>query len=241
MVVTNRKEIEDLVYKVFDALDPSGMNTAKYKKILTAMSEEQFAKWLKGFLEDDNEQFCYDLVEFQTKLDYSNAEKAAEVLGIPLLEYLYLPHLTRDKNNIICTKEKCLVGYLNIKRTQQMVQKKNGLSMGGEQRSALTGQVINDDKNSKSSDLEGSLMIGLGMDNLVKELYGPRGDDLTMDRQMQKQIETRGYVTLGDMDTDLTNKVTLNTINAYLYAMGLYSDLVTDTYILPKTSKEVFQ
>ena len=241
MVVTNRKEIEDLVYKVFDALDPSGMNTNKYKKILTDMSEEQFAKWLKDFLEDPNEQFCYDLVEFQTKLDFSTAEAAAKVLNIPLMEYLYLPHLTRDKNNVICSKEKCLVGYLNIKRTQQMVQKKNGLSMGGEQRSALTGQVINDDKNSKNSDTEGALMIGLGMDNLVKELYGPRGDDLVMDRQMQKQIETRGYVSLDDMETDLTNKTTLNTINAYLYAMGLYSDLVTDTYILPKTSKEVFE
>ena len=53
MVVTNRKEIEDLVYKVFDALDPSGMNTTKYKKILGDMSEEQFAKWLKDFLETD--------------------------------------------------------------------------------------------------------------------------------------------------------------------------------------------
>lgn len=241
MIVTNRKEIEDLIYKIFDALDPSGMNTTKYKKILGDMSEEQFAKWLKDFLEDPNEQFCYDLVEFQTKLDFNTAEAAAKVLGIPLMEYLYLPHLTRDKNNVICSKEKCLVGYLNIKRTQQMVQKKNGLSMGGEQRSALTGQVINDDKNSKNSDTEGALMVGLGMDNLIKELYGPRGDDLVMDRQMQKQIETRGYVSLNDMETDLTNKTTLNTINAYLYAMGLYSDLVTDTYILPKTSKEVFE
>lgn len=241
MVVTNRKDIEDLVYKVFDALDPSGMNTAKYKRILTAMGEEEFAKWLKEFLEDPDEQFCYDLVEFQTKLDFNTVEKAAKVLDVPLMEYLYLPHLTRDPNNVICTKEKCLVGYLNIKRTQQMVQKKNGLSMGGEQRSALTGQVINDDKNSKNSDLEGSLMIGLGMDNLVKELYGPRGDDLVADRQVQKQIETRGYVTLDDIDTDLTNKTTLNTINAFLYGMGLYSDLVTDTYILPKTSKEVFE
>ena len=106
MIVTNRKDIEDLVYKVFDALDPSGMNTAKYKRILTAMSEEEFAKWLKEFLEDSNEQFCYDLVEFQTKLDFNTVEKAAKVLDVPLMEYLYLPHLTRDPNNVICTKEK---------------------------------------------------------------------------------------------------------------------------------------
>jgi len=38
-----------------------------------------------------------------------------------------------------------------------------------------------------------------------------------------------------------TNKVTLNTINAYLLSMHLDSDLVTDTLILPKTSAELFE
>ena len=241
MAVTNRKEIEKLVYDIFDALDPSGVNTAKYKKVFQSMDDTKFESFLKRFLEDDKDHFCFDLIEFQNEMDFNNVEKAAAILNIPLMEYLYLPHLTMDKNNIVCTREKCFVGYLNIKRTQQMVKKKNGLTMGSEQRSALTGQVINDDQNSRNSDTEGSLMVGLGMDNVIKELYGPRGDDLVMDRQMMKQIETRGYVTLGDMESDLTNKTSLNTINAYLYSMGLYNDLVTDSYILPKTSKEIFE
>ena len=116
MAVTNRKEIEKLVYDIFDALDPSGVNTAKYKKVFQSMDDTKFESFLKRFLEDDKDHFCFDLIEFQNEMDFNNVEKAAAILNIPLMEYLYLPHLTMDKNNIVCTREKCFVGYLNIKR-----------------------------------------------------------------------------------------------------------------------------
>ena len=61
-----------------------------------------------------------------------------------------------------------------------------------------------------------------------------------MKREMNQSIATKGYVMLEELENLPTNKVTLNTINAYLLAMGLKSDIVSDSYILPKTSDELF-
>jgi len=240
MTVTNRAEIENLIYKIYTALDPSGKNTSKYKKIFGEMKDNEFAQWLKEFLEDEDDNFCFEYIEFEDRLKFENVENAAKIINVPLMEYLYMPHLSMNKDNVICTQAKCLVGYLNIKRTQQMIQKKNGLSLGAENRSALTGQVINHDKNGKDSDTESFLMIGMGLDKVLQEFHGPRSDDKVMEREMMNQIETRGYVSLDEMENVSTNKTTLNTVNAYLLAMGLWSDLVSDSYILPKTSEDVF-
>jgi len=240
MAVANRQYIEKLIYDTFDALDPSGTNTNKFKLAFAQMNDAQFEKYMKDFLKNDQENFMLDIVEFDHDLKMENCEKAAKVLGIPLMEYVYMPHLTMDRNRVVVSKQKCLVGYINIKRTQQMVQKKNGLSISNERRSAMTGQAVDKDKNARDFDIEASMLVALGADKILQEFHGPRSDDPVMKRQMNQSIATKGYVMLEELDNLPTNKVTLNTVNTYLLGMGLKSDIISGTYILPKTSEEVF-
>ena len=79
------------------------------------------------------------------------------------------------------------------------------------------------------------------MNETLKELLGPRGDDKYMAQEAMKQIENQGYLVMDDIETSPLNKVALNTINTYLLAMGLKTNLVTDSDILPKTSADVFK
>lgn len=239
-MVANRKEIEQLVYDTFDALDPSGTNTQKYRSQFESMTDQEFEKFFKSFLKNDDEQFMLDIVEFEHDLSMDKCEKAAKVLGIPLMEYVYMPWLTMDKNNVVVSKEKCLVGYINVKRPQQMVHKKNGISISNTRVSALTNQVVDHDKNARDSDIEASMLVALGADKILQELHGPRADDPVMKREMEQSISNKGYVILDELTNLATNKVTLNTVNTFLLSMGLKSDLITDTYILPKTSEELF-
>lgn len=240
MAVANREYIEQQIYDTYDQLDPSGVNTEKYRALFSPMSDVEFERYMKNFLKDDNENFTLDIVEFEHDLKLEYCEKAAKVVGIPLMEYVYMPHLTMDKKRVIVSKEKCLVVYINVKRTQQLLHKKNGLSISNEKVSALTGQVTDKDKNAQDSDIEASLLVALGADKILQELHGPRSDDPVMKRQMNQSIATKGYVILDELDNLPTNKVTLNAVNTYLLSMGLKSDLVSDTYILPKTSDELF-
>jgi hypothetical protein len=238
-MVKNRQYIEKLIYDTFDAIDPTGANTNKYKNQFEDMNDKDFESYMKSFLSDDSENFILDITEFEQSLKFEYCEAAAKVLGIPLMEYVYMPHLTMDKSNIVVSKEKCLVGYINVKRTQQLLHHKNGLSISNEKRSPLTGQVINDDKNAKDSDIEAAMLVALGAENILQELHGPRADDLVMQQQMNQSIASKGYVMLEELDNDKTNKVTLNTINTFLLSMGLKSDLISSTYILPKLQEEL--
>lgn len=239
MIVTNRKAIENIIYDTFNAIDPSGSNTEKYKVLFSGMNDTQFAKYMKDFLDDDSENFSLDIVDYDHDLKMEYCEAAAKVLNIPLMEYVYMPHLTMDKSRVVVSKEKCLVSYINVKRTQQLLHKKNGISIANEKRSAATGQVVDKDKNARSSDIEASLLVSLGADNILQELHGPRSDDPVMKRDMNQSIATKGYVVLDELENSPTNKVTLNTVNTYILSMGLKSDIVSDSYILPKTEAEL--
>jgi hypothetical protein len=105
----------------------------------------------------------------------------------------------------------------------------------------MTNQVVDKDKNARDSDIEASLLVSLGADKILQEFHGPRSDDTIMKREMNQSIATKGYVQLDELENSPTNKVTLNTVNTYLLSMGIKSDLVSDTYILPKTSAELFE
>lgn len=241
MAVINRAQIEKLIYDTFDALDPTEKNTIKYREMFKHMDDKQFESYMKKFLNNDNDNFALDITEYENDIKMEYCEKAAKVLGIPLMEYVFMPHLSMDKSHVISTKEKCLVGYFNVKRTQQFLTKKNGISVSNEKKSVLTGQVVDKDKNARDSDIEAFMLVALGADKILQELHGPRSDDHVMKREMAQSIATKGYVVLDDLTNLSTNKITLTTVSTYLLGMGLKSDLISPTYILPKLSSELFE
>ena len=233
-----REKMEKLIYDTFNALDPTKANTKKYQEMFSSMTDSQFDKFFKELFKDPSLYLILNICDYEIDLKIEDIEKAAKVLNIPLFEKVAFPHYTMDKNKVIVTKEKVPVGYCHVKRTQQTLAKKNGLSTTVDSRSSLTGQVTGGDKNGRESDLENSMLISLGMTEVLKELNGPRADDPVMKQQMYTAINTKGYVSLGDMDSDPANKTTLNTVDVYLLGMGLNSDLVTKGLMTKKTLNE---
>lgn len=233
-----RKKMEKLIYDFFSAFDKSGVNTKRYKDQFEPMSDTEFKRFFDMFVADEDAYLILDIVDYERTIKLDDIERVAKVINIPLFEKVYTPHLTMDKKNVVITKEPVPVGYVHIKRTQQTVMKKNGLSTSIDQRSAMTGQVTASDKNGRETDLENNMLISIGLDYTLKELNGPRADDAVMKNEMLHDIATRGYVKYDDLTYSLENKTTLNTVNTYLLGMGLNSDLVTTGLMLPKTLRE---
>lgn len=233
-----REKMEETIYKFFDAFDKSGTNTKHYRDMFSAMTDNQFDKWFKEFFENDKAYLILNVVDYENTIGLEDIEAAAKTINIPLFEDVYMPYVTMDKKKVICTKEPVPVGYLNIKRTQQTVSKKNGMSTSIDSRSALTAQVTGSDKNGRESDLENTMLTSLGMTNTLKELNGPRADDLVMKNEMLHNIALNGYASLAELEDNPENKTTLNTVNVFLLGMGLDSDLVTKGLMLPSTLKK---
>lgn len=232
---TKRKEIEDLFYKFFSILDPTGRNTKKYKEMFSSMSDTDFEKFMKRMCTDKKMYPSLDIVTYECELTMPNIKKAANFLNVPLFEYVMLPHISSDPDNPIATRYKVPVGYIHIKRVQQMVRKKTGLSTEITQRDARTGQVVNDDKNARVNIDEGFCLLTYGANAAMKEFLSARADDMSMKEEMYSKIRTDGYVSLGDLHDRLENKTALNTLDVYLTCMGLQTDLIADGNVLPYT------
>lgn len=238
MTPQKREEMETLIYNFFSAFDKTETNTKHYQDMFSKMSDTQFDKWFKDFFDNPKAYLVLNICDYENTIQLDDIEDAAKVLDIPLFETVYMPYVTMDKKKTIATPIPVPVGYLNIKRTQQTISKKNGLSTSIDTRSALTAQVTGADKNGRESDLENTMLASLGMVNTMRELNGPRADDMSMKNQMLHDIALNGYVKLEDLDDDVENKTTLNTVNVFLLGMGLDSDLVTKGLMLPASLKD---
>lgn len=233
-----RQRMEKLIYDTFDALDKTKANSNRYREMFADMSDAQFDTFFKNLFNDPTQYLILTLCDYEIDLRLEDIERGAKVLGIPLFEKISCPHYTMDKNHVVTSKEAVPVGYCHIKRTQQILAKKNGLSTSIDVRSSMTGQVTAGDKNGRQSDLENFMLISLNMNDVLKELNGPRSDDMVMKEEMLNDINTKGYVSLEDLTSDPVNKTTLNTVDTFLLGMGLNSDLVTKGLMLKSTLRE---
>lgn len=228
-----RKKVEELIDKVLSLMDPSGVNAKKYRNMFQTMSDKQFADWITRFLADDKSNIRVDIEEFgdsSRNLKYENIEKAANYIGIKIFEYVYLPHVSSNPNRPIRTKQPVLVGWLNVKRTQQFVTKKTGLTTTDNDRDDMTGSAKGDAKGGTTTGIENELLAGVGGDVILSEIVGARGDNVTEYDNMLKEINQTGSVKLENIKTNAFDKPTLIAADIYFMAMGLKTDIISESY-----------
>lgn len=232
-----RKKMEDLIYKVFDALDETKTNSSKYQKMFSVMTDEAFDKFFKELFADEDQYLILDVVDYERDLRIEHVEDAAKILGVPLFEKVAMPFVNKNSDQPIITKFEVPVGYIHNKRMQQTLSKKNTTSTEISSRSALTGQVVGKDKNARDSDAENFALVTVNAHDTLREFLGPRADDMVMKNEMYSSITQKGYVSLNDLTDDTDNKTTLNALDVHLIAMGIKSDLVTDGLMVKKSMK----
>lgn len=227
-----RRKIEALIAQVMKDLDPTGINAAKYQTMFSKMSDTQFSQWVTNFLKDEKSNLRLDIEEFDSKrvLQFENVEKAAKRLGVKLFEYVYMPFASSDPNRPIRTKTPVLVGYLNIKRPQQLVSKKTGLALSDTNRDEVSGVAKGESKGGTTTGVETELLAGVDADEILSEFCGVRGDNQAEYDNMMSKIAETGSVKLADVKTSIFDKPTLLKADMYLIAMGLKTDLVSESY-----------
>ena len=230
-----RKAVEALVYKVLDTLDPTKSNSKLMKETFDAMSDSQFDKFMRDLASNPKQQMYLEIIEYDEsrRLTYENLDKAAKILGTALFEYVYLPYINKDDDNIVRTPQRVPVGYIREKRMMQTLEKKNSGSTSIEKRSMFTGQVVGDDKNGRNSDVETYSMLAIGAEKGLKELMGPRADDTAAKDKMYADIANNGYTSLDELPNDPMSKISMNTLNTYFILQGFKTNLVKGGDILP--------
>ena len=228
-----RRRIEALIDTTLNLMDPTGINARKYKDMFQVMSDDEFKAWIEKFFADEKSNIRLDIEEFgdgSRTLKFENVERAADALGIKLFEYVYMPHVSSNPNRPVRTKQPVLVGYLNIKRPQQLVTKKTGFAYSDTNRDELTGAAKGDSKAGTSTGIENELLAGVGGDIILSEIVGARGDNAVEYDNMLESIAETGSVKLEDIKTNAYDKPTLLQTDLYFMAMGLKTDIISESY-----------
>lgn len=229
-----RKKIEDLIYKVFNALDPTGDNTKYYKDLFGKMDDSKFNKFMENFFKDEDENFYLEIEPYKREPTQKEIKEAADILGVPLYEHVIMPFANPGGPPVV-TPTPVPVGYIHVKRLQQMVAKKNSMSIHIDKRQGKTGQVIGEDKNGRISDMEAISLVTMGADKILKEYMHSRADNLTAKNEMLNKIKGDGFVSIDEVSSKNSDKVALSTMDVFFTSALIKTDLVTGSLATHRT------
>lgn len=147
------EKIKKLVMDVVKTMDNNKqLNVKRYEALFKSFETDpdSFRKW--SVLNDDSldstvQMFCLPFEE----PSMTQIKAAADLIHCPLEEYIY--YRMNDPRGIR-SKTKVPVGYVHIKRVQQLLSKKNHYSLDSDERSLKTGDVKGDSKVASISDVE---------------------------------------------------------------------------------------
>lgn len=149
---SKRKLVENKILSSIAIVDKGGLNVDKYKRLFDSMNDAEFNEYMDDFLNDDDKNFYLEILPNKNEPKIKDIEKLLSTLNVPKEEYVYYKH-DGFKDDPIRSREQCSVGYVNVRRLQQILSKKNTYSLDIDNRDSRTGQVTGADKIARISDL----------------------------------------------------------------------------------------
>lgn len=226
-----RKEAEELVYKVMDAVDKTKTNSDYYKQLFADMTDDEFMTFCKRRL-----PFRFHIKTFSVEPKMYEIINGFKVLNKPLLERIKLPYVYTNKDGVPVETEECMVIYIHLKRMKQMLTKKNHTSINIDKRDK-TGLLIGEDKGGKETDREFESLATMGLEYTMDEFSRPRADAMDAKNQMSKAILSKGFVDESDIKVLKNDSMGKNIFNAYLIGAHLHSNLIDINYMTPLTAQ----
>ena len=111
-----------------------------------------------------------------------------------------------------------------------MVSKKTGLALSDTNRDEVSGTAKGESKGGTTTGIENEMLVGVDADEIISEFCGVRGDNAAEYDNMISKISETGSVKLADIKTNIFDKPTLLKADMYFIAMGLKTDLVSESY-----------
>ena len=104
----------DFVCKALELLEgDTHVNAERYRKLWENMTDKEFTKMMETLRANPmTKQIAYfEVIEFERDLKLHNIEATADFMKVPLYEYVAVPDVTGDPDNVVVTPEPVPVGY----------------------------------------------------------------------------------------------------------------------------------
>jgi hypothetical protein len=239
-LATARMNFENKIYDLMRELDPSGYNENVYKEYFSTLTNEQFKTFAYNlYMKEDFNLFVeMGLLDRKNTPSLKKIKAIAEKRKIDLVEYVEFPYKRPDHpEDPPISATKIPVIYSVVRQLQQLLDKKNSMSSNTDSTNALTGQVTGSSKAATVGNMQTISLITSNQLKVVKEMHGPRSDDLDAKLKMIDKIESEGDYDIDDITVRPEDKQALETMRVMLVGAGFrvsYGKHEKLTYILPK-------
>lgn len=234
-ITSLKKQVLDEILRIIRHLDHTGKNTEYYKNFIGKMSEKEFSRWFRNFLEDKDENLYLEFTA-DDEPSIEDIRKSAKTAGIPLEHRVYYRH-GAFQDAPTSTREPVMLGVITTKMLQQTtpLKVKRGDDVGN--RSVRTGQVTGSSRVVNLSEPERNALLAVGAKSVIKELSGPRADAQNAKSEMYQRIANGESISLDDLTDDPADKTASVTFHVYMLGGCIETDII-DTGMLLKQTRD---
>ena len=228
-----RKKAEAFIFATLDQYDKSGTNSSHYKGIFSKMTDKQFEDLFKK-----KYPIRLHIKPMEIEPSMKDIIDALNFMDVPLMEEVNMPNMYTDEDGNPVKSKPALVGYIPMRREQQIITKKNAMSTDTSSVDMKTGLLIHGDKNGKTSDREAAGLLTVGLTATVNEFNGPRADRMNAKNVMNSEIRAKGMVSQKDIPNEIKDSLAMNLFNTYMLGSHLYTNVLNKDYMTPYTLEQ---
>ena len=212
---TKKTNIINYICKIMNALEPSKINSTRYRKFLEQMSQKDFTNYMKN-LKDEKDQVYLVAPNLEINMKIEDIQKAAELTKTKLFSKVWLIDPETKKRYL--TNREYPILQLPVRRMEQFLDHKLRVPNDDKTIDGLTGQVTGDDAMRSFSAQESRVMHGRGLDKTLIEILKIRGGDVDTYGEFKRQLEETGSCDTSTI-TSATRVKSAHSLNVFLKGM----------------------
>lgn len=196
-IAQKKKKILDFICKLCDTMEPSGLNSKRYRQIIAQMNDKEFDQFM-NYMKEGKWQLHLVAPNMIVNLQNEDLLKACDMIGLDLFQKVWM--YDRATGRKFLTDNKYMFVKLPIRRQQQFLDEKISVPDNDRTIDGLTGQVTGDSRSCSITNPEIQILAARGLDKTLKELVNVRGGNIHGYSEFRRMLEENGEADLDMID-----------------------------------------
>lgn len=196
-IAQKKKKILDFICKLCDTMEPSGLNSKRYRQIIGQMNDKEFDQFM-NYMQEGKWQLHLVAPNMVVNLQNEDLLKACDLIGLDLFQRVWM--YDRATGRKYLTDNKYMFVKLPIRRQQQFLDEKISVPDNDRTIDGLTGQVTGDSRACSITNPEIQILAARGLDKTMQELVNIRGGNIHGYSEFRRMLEENGEADLDMID-----------------------------------------
>ena len=196
-IAQKKKKILDFICKLCDTMEPSGLNSKRYRQIIGNMNDKEFDQFM-NYMKEGTWQLHLVAPNMIVNLQNEDLLKACDMIGLDLFQRVWMYDKATGRKYL--TDNKYMFVKLPIRRQQQFLDEKISVPDNDRTIDGLTGQVTGDSRACSITNPEIQILAARGLDKTMQELVNIRGGNIHGYSEFRRMLEENGEADLDMID-----------------------------------------